>query len=366
MPGPSQKSYMCMGLELAPFVTDWGNIEDVMSLLLTSQQMFTGQHTLKVANADNRFSSGNPASIFYGRNLQLLPVALSMGNVLLYQGFLRDPSVDHGSRIVSILSENAFTIAANYFVNLTTTGNPAAIVSSILLNAGLQNYIDPISFAAAQGGFAAAGATISVNYVTTGAVNIADGISGTTALSAIQAICDLCSMDCFVQSGLIRLYPYQPYQGNLSAIKWQITPDQVYSFGELSTAYQSLYNSVNVGYGTDSNLYLKNQSSILANSTVPGGRTSEVNQQFDGVIGNTLMVPNLVSANYFGAQFLARASVIKRQGTLTAGPALLQAKIGDRCTITAPNWCSAPIAFEIIQTNLDLKSESISLTVATI
>ena len=360
------RSYVCMGLELAPLTVDWGQLEEVKDMLLATTQLFCAEHTLVVSNVDGRFSPNNPASIFYGRNLQLLPVTLALNGIIVYQGFIRSITVNHTARTASIVTQNAFTVAANYFVNLTTSGNPAAIVQEILEQAGLGPFLDPVSFTAAQGGFAVAGATIGVAYVTTGAVNTQAGISGTTALAAIQAICSLCGLSCYVNAGLVRLKAFAPYQGNFSGVKWRITPPQSYEFGSLEFAFSNLSNSVNIGYGASSNYYASNQASIDANNRVPGGKTAEVNTQFDCVAGNTLSVPNLISAQYFAAQFLARAATLRQQGSLTAGPELSTAQIGDRCTIQAPNWGPAPIPFEIIETHRKVQSQSTELVVATI
>ena len=362
------KSYKLMGVELAKYVLDWGQVEEVKDILLSSNQLFCAQHELEISNWDNRFSTNNPKSIFYGRNIQLAPVVLSQGGALLYQGFVRTVTLDHAKRTAKIVTENAFTVPANYFVNLTTSGNPAAIIQTILEQAGLADYIDPVSFQAAQGGFSVAGASIGVAYVTTGAVDSAAGVSGTTALAAIQAISALCGLSCFVQNGLIRLKAYAPYQGNNSGVKYQITGALAYDFSTLEFAYQNLSNSVNIGYSTASNLYLKNQASINANGSGFGALTSktEVNTQFDGTTGNTITVPNLVSAQYFATQFLARASTLRQQGQLTAGPSLLGVNIGDRVSILAPNWSPNPLVFEVLETHRKLESQSVDLVVATI
>ena len=353
------RSYQVFGLELASFVLDWGQVEEVKSILLAQSQMFTAEHTLVLSNADNRFTPSNTASVFYGRNLQLVPVTLAVDGLILYRGFIRTVTLNHASRTASIVTQNAFTIPANYFVNLTTTGNPAAVIQTILTQAGLGSYIDPISFAGAAGGFSSAGATVSVAYVTTGAVSSASGISGTTALSAIQDISALCSLSCYVQGGLIRLYAYNAYQGSNSGVKYQVTGAQAYDFSTLEYAYQNLSNSVNVGYSTSSNYYQANTASITANGI-------ETNTQFDGTTGNTLAVPNLNSAIYYAQQFLSRASTIRRQGSFTAGVELVQAHIGDRITVAAPNWGTSPIVFEIIETHLKLVSNSVEIVCATV
>ena len=286
-------------------------------------------------------------------------MTLGQDDVVLYRGFIRSVTLDHATRTASIVTQNAFTVPANYFVNLTTTGNPASVIQSILIQAGLGAYIDPVSFAGAVGGFATAGAIISAAYVTTGAVSSASGISGTTALAAIQDISALCSLSCYVRAGLIHLDAYKPYQGNNSGVKYQITTANAYDFSTLEYAYQNLANSVNVGYGASSNYYRQDAISIAANNI-------ETNQQFDGTTGNVLAVPDLPSAVYYAQQFLSRASTLKRQGSFTGGIELIQVHIGDRITVAAPNWGTNPIVFEVIETHLKLASNSVEIVCATI
>ena len=134
---------------------------------------------------------------------------------------------------------------------------------------------------------------------------------------------------------------------------------QVYNFSTLTDAYTNLSNSVTIQYGSSSSLYLSNFNSIKTNGI-------ETNTQFATKTGSTLAVPDLVSATYFGNLFLARASKLRQQGTFTAGPELVQAHIGDRITVNAPNWGSSPIAFEIIETHLTIASNSVEIVCATI
>lgn len=353
------RSFQCLGQELAPYVLDWDKIEEVKNILLASNQMFTAEHTLTLSNADNRFTPQNSKGIFYGKNIELIPVQLSIDGVILYQGFIRTLTIDHASRTAKIVSQNAFTVPANYFVNLTTVGNPASIVWAILNQCGLSAYVDPVSSTSAQAGFSSAGASIGVAYVVTGAASSANGVSGTTALSAIQDICNLCSMSCFVQAGIIKLVPVTPYQGNLSGVKYQIGVNDVYDFSELEYAYENLSNSVHIGYGASSDYYASNPSSIQNNKL-------ETNTQFSSTTQNDLYCPDLVSATYYAGLFLARASTLRRQGKFTAGPKLMQCHIGDRVTVNAPNWGSGPIAYEILETHLGITGNSVDLTVATI
>ena len=353
------RSFQCLGQELAPYVLDWDKVEEVKNILLASNQMFTAEHTLTLANDDNRFTPNNSKSLFCGRDIELIPVQLSIDGVILYQGFIRTLTIDHASRTAKLVSQNAFTVPSNYFVSLTTTGNPASIVWQILNQSGLSAYVDPISFTSAQAGFASAGASIGVAYTVSGSVTSANGVSGKTALSAIQDICNLCSMSCFVQSGIIKLIPVTPYQGNLSGVKYQIGVNEVYDFRELEYAYENLSNSVHIGYGASSDYYASDTSSIRANKL-------ETNTQFSTTTNNELYCPDLISAKYYGGLFLSRASTLRQQGKFTAGPELMQVHIGDRVTVNAPNWGSTPLVCEVLETHLDITGNSVDLTVATI
>ena len=344
------RSYQTLGIELAPYVLDWGGTEQVKDVLLAQAQLFTSEHTLVLANTDNRFSQSNTKSPFYGRSIELAPVTLAIDGVNVYTGFIRAISLDHAARTASIITENAFTMPANSNVILTANGlNPAAAIQTILVNAGLGAYIDPVSFAAARSNFTAAGATINLNYVAGG---------NTTALAAIQAISSMCSVSCFVVNGLIKLQAWQPYQGNLSGVKYQIAAATTYAFGTLEEAYQSLSNSVTVLWGSSS-LYLKNAASIALNGI-------ETNTQLAGGTGGQIVIPNLSSATYFGQQFLARASTLRRQGRLNAGSSLIGVNIGDRVSIAAPNWSTSPLAFEVLEAKVNLNDLSVEMLCATL
>lgn len=344
------RSYILFDLELAAYVTDWGEVEEVKDILLAQSQLFTAQHTIVLANADNRFSPKNTQSPFYGRNTQLAEAFLSVNGPTLYQGFVRSIEPDHKTRTVKILTQNSFTVPANTNLILQTSGNPAAVIREILESVGLSNYIDYSSFQSAGGGASSAGASIAVNY---------EAGDNTTALAAIQSICSLCSFSCFVQAGKIKLKAWQPYQGNNSGIKYAVTSAQVYDFSTLSDAYTNLSNSVTILYATDSELTLTNPQSIRANGITP-------NTEFNAVTAQPLSVPDLVSANYFGDLFLSRSSTLRQQGSFTAGPTLNELHIGDRITVDAPNWGSAPIAFEVIETHLEIEGNNLRVVCATI
>jgi hypothetical protein len=348
------RSFQVLGVELAPYVLDWGSVEEVKDVLFAQTQLFTSEHTLKLENADGiqgssafgQFSPGVKQSIFYGRNVQLLPTVLSLDGLQLFYGLTRSFDVDHATKTISIISQNWFTQAAATNAVLTATGNPAYIIQQLLVGAGLTQYINFQSFAAASGGFAVAGATISVNYT---------AASNTSVLSAIQAVSSLCGLSCYVRAGQFVLQAWTPYQGNNSAIKYAITASTAYNFGTLSYAYENLSNSVTITYGANLTYTLTNPVSIQANGITTSTAFSAAN-------GSAVDVPNAVSAAYFASQFLKRASNLRRMGTLTGGPGLTGVHIGDRVTVAAPNWSSSPIPFEVIETHLQIQSNSIQLS----
>ncbi len=162
-----------------------------------------------------------------------------------------------------------------------------------------------------------------------------------------------------MQGGLIRLRAFQPYQGDLAGVKYQVTAANAYDFGSLADAFNNLSNSVTITYGASLVTTLIDQASIKANRI-------EANTSFTAATGSSLAVPDITSAMYFGQLFLARAATLKRVGRFTAGPELVQVHIGDRITVSDPAWGSSIVAFEIIESHLTVASNSVELVCATI
>ena len=345
------RSFKVFDVELASQVLDWGQVEEVKEVLLARATLFISEHAVTLANADGRFSPKNTKSMFYGRNMQLAKSLLSVDGTTLFDGFIKSIDVDHANRTVTITSQNSLTLPANSKVLLTTTGNPAAIIRTILESAGLAGYLDTGSFLGAQGGSSGAGATIGVNYTAT---------SNATALQAIQDISALCSLSCFVQGGLIRLREFSPYQGSSSGIKYAVTSTTAYDFGILADAPNNISNSVTVLYGASSSVTLSDPDAIKAN----GGLA--VLTTFATSTNLNLYLSDVASARYFGNLFLTRAANLKQIGKFRAGVKLLDAHIGDRITVQADNWSTSPIAFEIIEVRRAIASDSVELVCATL
>ncbi len=345
------RSYKIFGMELAPYVTDWGQTEQVKEVLLAQSQLFMGEHTAILANQGGLFTPLKSKSLFFGRNTQQVRADLRVDGVNIFSGFIKGIDPDSGNRTVKITAQNVFTIPAASIVVLTMSNvNPAAVIKAILVQAGLIEFIDPISFASAGAGASIAGAKISVNY--------ASG-SSTTALGAIQAISSLCSLSCYVQNGLIRLKAWRPYQGSNEGIKYNITPVLTRSFGELKDCPQNLINSVTMTYGANLTYSQTDSVSVKLNGI-------NSSQSFAVATGADLVVPDLVSAKYFIQLFLDRSSTLKRQGNLTCGPELLGGHIGDRITVAAPAWSTDPIAMEIIEAHQAVGGNEVELSCVTI
>ncbi len=345
------KSYKILGQELAPYVVDWGQTEEIKEILLAQSQLFMGQHTVSLANVDGRFTPKKVKSLFYGRSTQQLRADLKTDGMNVFSGFVRAIDPDSATRTVKITAENVFTAPANKTAVLTSTAaNPASVIRELLIGADLLEFIDPISFNSAGAAAAAAGATITVNY---------SASSSVTILGAIQSVSSLCSLSCYVQGGLIRLRAWRPYQGSNEGVKYRITPALTRDFGELKDAYSNLVNSVVVTYGASLTHVQKDPASIRLNGI-------EVPRSFEAATGGELSVPDLQSAIYFAGLFLARSSTLKQEGTLTVGPELADAHIGDRVTVAAPAWSTDPIAMEIIETHHAVGSDSLEISCVTI
>ncbi len=344
------RSYKILGQELAPYVVDWGTTEETKEVLLAQSQLFMGQHVAVLANENGRFTPLKAKSLFFGRGTQQIRADLAVDGSNLFSGFVKGIDPSSSSRTVTVTAQNVFTVPANSVVVLSTTANPAYVMRVILENAGLSEFIDPVSFAAAGSGAAAAGATITVNYPAGGS---------TTALGAIQAISSLCSLSCYVQGGLIRLRAWRPYQGSNEGVKYKILPKHTRDFGELKDCPSNLVNSVTITYGASLTFSQVDVESVKRNKvTVP--------QNFSAATGELICVPDLASASYFSNLFLARASTLKRQGGLMCGPELVGAHIGDRVTVAAPAWSTDPLAMEILETHHAVDSDGVELVCVTI
>ena len=115
------RSYKVMGQELAPFVTDWGQVEEIKEVNLAVSTLFMGTHDITLANDTGQFSPMKAKGLFNGRSMQLKQADLSLDGTNLFSGLIRNVSPDSASRTVKISAENVFTRPANSAIVLSAT-----------------------------------------------------------------------------------------------------------------------------------------------------------------------------------------------------------------------------------------------------
>ncbi len=345
------RGFQFFGQELAPYVKDWGSVDDTKSLLLAQTQIFAGQCSIVLQGADKIFTPYFPGSPLYGRWTENAQATITLGGKVLYNGLVKSVDMNAQDRTTTIAMENYFSKPCSLGASLVANGvNPAGAMLTILANAGLVQYADIPSFNAAGAAASAAGASINVKYP-------ADG--STSVLAALQAISELASIEVYVVNGLITAKAWTPYQGGGAGLKWSLDSSLVRSWGNYTQAYDNLNNVVSMTYGASLNLTLENAVSILQN----GIRNVFT---FSAAVGADLAVPDIVSAQFFCQIYLDRASTLKGVLDVDAGPEMESVLLGDRFPVTCPNLGMTAVAMEVIETHRKIQAEGIGLKLVTI
>jgi hypothetical protein len=347
------RSFKLFDLELAPYVVDWGEIEEIKEVLLSESQLFVGEHQIVLNNQDSRFSPANPASPFYGRNIQNVVGLLDSNENALFKGFVKDLQLDYHEGTCTVVMENAFTQPTDALLVHTDASpvNPVSVMVAILQSAGVGAYLDLGSFSAAAGPSLAAGAVVTTLF---------SSGSNVSVLSAIQALGQLASVSVFVSDGIIRARAFTPYSGDNSGLRFPIDASTVRNFSQANKAYDNFRNSVTVQYG-GSSLFVS-----LKNNMAIRKQGIERSFQFSTANGNQVAVPDANSALFFATTFLQRAAPLRDVITLDGGPELQSVNIGDRHPITAPRWGWNGAPFEVIETHQHINENGVSLTLASL
>lgn len=345
-------SFKVLDQELQPYVTTWGEIEHVKDVLLAKTQLFVGSHSVTLGNQDGRFSPKVSGSLFKGRNYLNAKGVItdsSTGEVL-FRGLISSITLDKSRRTATVDMNNFLSIPTSQNITRTDTGaNPVGLILSILKNAGLTAYIDNNSFLAAAGPAAAAGAT--VNTAWTGNI---------TVLSAIQALSELAAVSVFLQNDKIYCRPYVAYSGTNSQMRYEIKASNVINFNSLTDATSAFKTQVTVTYSTASTLTLTNAAALAQNNAVISGF------QITGITGSPIVIPNLVSATYFGNLYLSRASLLRRELQIDGDNTLAPIRIGDRHPVTDTFLGFSNEPFEVIETHRKLDDNTTSLVLASL
>lgn len=350
------RQLVVMGQDVTSYVVDWGNVDDIKDVLLAQTSLMSGQYQVTLGQAPYAFSPYNQGSLFYGRAAKGQTLTLSLAGVQSYLGIIQAVEMDGVNKTCLITVENLFNKAAAQTAVLSATNiNPASAMLSLLVNAGLGPYTNQQSFYAAAAPAAAAGATVSVNWTASG---------GTTILAALQALEQLASISVYISNGIISARAYSPYQGASAGLKGTLGNNLARSWNGHTQAYDNFANQVTITYGAN---LVSTQTNLLG---VSNNGNVVVPLTFSYANGGALVVPNFVSAVYFGANILQRASgrLSKPRDVVEVdvGVELQSAQLGDRWSVTSYAYGMTGVASEIIEIHRKPEINGATLKLATI
>ena len=333
------------GTEITDYVMDWGELDEIKSVMLAQDQMFTGQVKLKMANVTGIFSPDNPCSIMHGQQEMNQEITIFLNGVQVFGGVLKTCQLDHDARTSTLIIENQFSNLATTLAVVTASGvNPVIEILELLLANG--SAVNAGSFLSAAGPSLAAGATISLTLAAS---------DQTYLLDLINSLAELASVTVFVQNAMIYCTAWQPYQGDGSNLRQPITDSVVRTWGTRETAYNTFYNQVIVPYGSSS-LTLDNLPLQALAKTV-SSYTLQV---------SSVSIPDKVSAIFWGTQYLNRSSAIRDKINIKVGIEMADAVIGNRYPVTCENYGYNSKAFEVIETKKTLLDKGMELVLASL
>lgn len=337
--------------DITAYVLDWGELDEIQSVLLAQPQLFVGQVTVKVDNTAGLFSPGNPSSPLFGQVELNQPVTLWLNGDQVFGGLLKDSEPDNDSKTADLVMENQFSSLAAALAVWTQAGaNPAQAILAMLKAGGFGALVDEASFQVAAGLALDAGATVDLDYRQTDQVYL---------MQAVNDISGLAGLSVFVHNNIIQCAVFRPYQGDGSDLRQTLSAPYVRSWGTRQTAYNTFYNRVTVAYGS--------ASTYTANDLVSQALTKSVSAaSFSTNTGQPLSVPDLPSAKYFAGLYLSRASAVREKFTVFCGIEFADAVIGYRYPVDNPYWGFDQKAFVVIETDRTLSDNGIKLTLASL
>lgn len=335
-----------LGLDLSSRVVEWGEIEQIKEVFLAEPQIFTGQVSISVDNSDNAFSEFNSQSVVKGVKWYNEVATITEDGVVLFQGFIKNIKVSKQARIATFDIENIFSKPSEiFFVGSATGVNPADALKSVLAYAGLDDYIDDVSFSNAGALARLNGATINYSYVDT---------DNTTILSVINEISKLTSITIVITDGKFRAQSYQAYQGDSSQLKNTIDNSAILKVNGFYYDVDRFSNQVTIKYGAASSYQASDAKSIHDNKVTR-------NAVFNTTTSERLSVPDLASATFFAERFLLRNKNRVNICELQLGEENKKTQPGDRHPLTIPFYGLNESPYEVIQTKRTINSDSVDI-----
>ncbi len=339
-----------LGVDISPFVTSWGRLEQIKDILLTQATFLTTEMTIQLSNINGFLNPKGAGSLVAGLDHYNGSIEIFKDEKSVYQGLVQDILPNTTTKTVSIVSENVLRKAAETDVNAqATAANPALAMLDFARLAIPESAILASTFEQAASGSAEAGATINYDF------KEGDNI---TIMQAIQLVSDISSISVFVKDNKVIARPFIPFQGNEAGLKFEINDAIAREWGPLSYDNSSFNNRVSVGFPTDQFFTLTDEESVRRNGGDP--------RKFEFPADEKVVATNLTSAQFFARIYLRRAAKRRRKLTLAGGRELNGSVIGDRFPVTVPDLGLNRFPMEAIEVNQTLDSDEIELGLAEI
>ncbi len=333
-----------LGVDLAPRVVSWGQLEEIKEVLLAKSQLFVGEVEVVVSNTDKALSENFAFSMIKGVPWYNEIATITENGETLFTGLVKNINNDEGAATATIVMENIFSKPSEQTLVLSGTGvNPGVALLSFLTDAGLDAFVNKDSFITAGGQAKAAGATIDFAFTTD---------KDTSVMDAIDQVSDLASISVIASKGIFRAQAFKVFQGGQSELREPLAPATIRDFMGMSRDQENFVNKVVMNFGASLVLERTDEKSKVFNKV-----TRPVTLNFTD--DDDITVPDEPSARFFSDQRLARSSKRRELLGLIAGPEHPKMKVGDRHPITSPFHGLVSAAFEIIETHRKIGADDI-------
>ncbi len=342
-----EKQALLFGIDISRYVLTWGTLERWKNMILGQDTLFASEHTLEVANLKGWANLAGAGSVMKGVDWSGKDLVISFDGKVAFRGIVIDVKPNPSRRSASIVAQNVLKKPAEKVLVRTAAGqNPALAALSMLRTCVDDSFLDVQSFQSAGARYAAAGALVDLDYP-------ADG--RTTVLAALQEVTNLASFSLVENEGLVTCQPFFPYQGQESALRWEVEDALVREWSSEERDETAYTNRVAVGYPTGQVLVLDDLNSQAVNDNV---------RDFSFSATGTLVSSNLVSATFFGKLYLARAALKRAKITAAVGAEASDARLGDRHPVSPTATGRSRFAMEAIGIVQDMDANQTSLSFA--
>ena len=269
---------------------------------------------------------------------------IAYDHITLFEGEVKNIETDSKTQTAKVTAENVFKKPAEaLFIGSGTVVNAGAAMLAVAQSVLDDDQIDVGSFYRAGGRSRQGGATISYNYTSE---------SATTVMDVLQQMAELTSITVFVQNNKLFAQSFQPYQGSESGLRGELNDSNVRKWGKHRQATDVFFNRVRVHYTVDDSIVREHTESIRKNKVIREDELASTDE---------LSVHGIVSAIWFGDEYLARVAHNRGTIQLAGGKGIEDAQVGYRYPATQAEAGLTRYPITVIQVNRNLTTDDVAL-----